>query len=75
MALLEVDELIVLWGAVITEVSIESPQHTAFLSLTKPLGLIHNEGGANLLLAAPNIFAKDVLESRLRSVVNDVLTV
>ena len=61
MALLEVDELIVLWGAVITEVSIESPQHRAFLSLTKPLGLIQNEGGANLLLAAPNIFAKDVL--------------
>ena len=74
MALLEVDELIVLWVAVITEVSIESPQHRAFLSLTKPLGIIQNEGGANLLLAAPNIFAKDVLETRLRGVLNEALS-
>jgi len=43
--------------------------------MTKPLGLLHNEGGAtSLLVAAPNAFAKDVLESRLRAVVNEVLT-
>jgi chromosomal replication initiator protein len=43
--------------------------------MTKPLGLLQNEGGAtSLLVAAPNAFAKDVLESRLRSVVNEVLT-
>jgi chromosomal replication initiator protein len=43
--------------------------------MTKPLGLLQNEGGAtSLLVAAPNAFAKDVLESRLRAVVNEVLT-
>jgi chromosomal replication initiator protein len=43
--------------------------------MTKPLGLLQNEGGAtSLLVAAPNAFAKDVLESRLRTVVNEVLT-
>jgi chromosomal replication initiator protein len=43
--------------------------------MTKPLGLIQSDGGiTNLLVAAPNVFAKDVLESRLRIVVNEVLT-
>jgi chromosomal replication initiator protein len=43
--------------------------------MTKPLGLLQKEGGAtSLLVAAPNAFAKDVLESRLRSVINEVLT-
>ena len=43
--------------------------------MTKPLGLIQSDGGiTNLLVAAPNVFAKDVLESRLRVVVNEVLT-
>ena len=37
MALLEVDDLTALWGAVIAEVSVESPQHRAFLSLTNHL--------------------------------------
>jgi chromosomal replication initiator protein len=37
--------------------------------------LIQSDGGiTNLLVAAPNVFAKDVLESRLRIVVNEVLT-
>jgi chromosomal replication initiator protein len=43
--------------------------------MTKPLGLLPNEDGpASLLVAAPNSFAKDVLESRLRPVINEVLT-
>ena len=75
MALLEVDDLTALWGAVIAEVSVESPQHRAFLSLTKPLGLIQGEGGSNLLLSAPNAFAKDVLETRLRAILNEALSV
>jgi len=75
MALLEVDDLTTLWGAVIAEVSVESPQHRAFLSLTKPLGLIQGEGGSNLLLSAPNAFAKDVLETRLRALLNEALSV
>ena len=63
-----------LWGAVIEKVSTDAPQHRAFLTLTKPLGLIKSDGGSNLLLAAPNVFAKDVLETRLRSVLGEVLS-
>ena len=74
MALLEVEDLGGLWSSLIEEVAVESPQHRAFLSLTKPLGLIQNEGGSNLLLAAPNEFAKDVLESRLRAPLNEALS-
>jgi len=67
-------ELPTLWGRVIEEVAINAPQHRAFLQLTKPLGLLHNEDQITLLVAAPNLFAKDVLESRLRTIVSDVLT-
>ena len=74
MAVVEV-ELTELWDRVIEHVSIGEPQHRAFLAMTKPLGLIQSEGGiTNLLVAAPNAFAKDVLESRLRIIVNEVLT-
>ena len=67
-------ELTTLWGRVIEVVATDAPQHKAFLQLTKPLGLLHNDDQITLLVAAPNLFAKDVLESRLRSVVSDVLT-
>jgi len=67
-------ELTTLWDLVIEEVAVDAPQHRAFLRLTKPLGLLHNNEQTTLLVAAPNLFAKDVLESRLRSVVCDVLT-
>ena len=67
-------ELTALWGRVIEVVALDAPQHKAFLQLTKPLGLLHNDDQITLLVAAPNLFAKDVLESRLRSVVSDVLT-
>ena len=68
-------ELTELWDRIVEHVSAGEPQHRAFLAMTKPLGLLQNEGGAtSLLVAAPNAFAKDVLESRLRSVVNEVLT-
>ena len=74
MAVVEV-ELTDLWDRVIEHVSLGEPQHRAFLTMTKPLGLIQSEGGiTNLLVAAPNAFAKDVLESRLRIVVNEVLS-
>jgi chromosomal replication initiator protein len=74
MAVAEV-ELTDLWDRVIEHVSLGEPQHRAFLTMTKPLGLIQSEGGiTNLLVAAPNAFAKDVLESRLRGVVNEVLS-
>ena len=68
-------ELTELWDRVVEHVSAGEPQHRAFLAMTKPLGLLQNEGGAtSFLVAAPNAFAKDVLESRLRTVVNEVLT-
>ena len=68
-------ELTELWERVVEHVSAGEPQHRAFLAMTKPLGLLQKEGGAtSLLVAAPNAFAKDVLESRLRTVVNEVLT-
>ena len=68
-------ELTELWDRIVEHVSAGEPQHRAFLAMTKPLGLLQNEGGAtSLLVAAPNAFAKDVLESRLRAVVNEVLT-
>ena len=68
-------ELSQLWDRVVEHVSAGEPQHRAFLAMTKPLGLLQNEGGiTSLLVAAPNAFTKDVLESRLRTVVNEVLT-
>jgi chromosomal replication initiator protein len=68
-------ELTELWERVVEHVSAGEPQHRAFLAMTKPLGLLQKEGSAtSLLVAAPNAFAKDVLESRLRTVVNEVLT-
>lgn len=73
MTLIESD-LAQLWERVIADVSIDTPQHRAFLSLTKPLGLLKSNGANNLLVAAPNAFAKDVLETRLRGVVSDVLS-
>ena len=75
MALLETgSDLPTLWRSVVELVSDQSPQHRAFLSLTKPLGLLQGEGGSNLLLSAPNDFAKEVLETRLRATLNDVLS-
>ena len=47
-----------------------SPQHRAWVALTRPLGLVED----TVLLAAPNEFAKDVLESRLRPVIAEALS-
>ena len=45
-------------------------QQRAFFALTRPLGLV----GDTALIAAPNEFTKDVLESRLSPVVCDALS-
>ena len=74
MAKTESDLLEDLWSGVINSVSQDSPQNRAFLTLTKPLGLLKSDGGSNLLVAAPNGFAKDVLESRLKVALNDALS-
>ena len=73
MAVIEI-ELSDLWARVITEAAQVAPQHKAFLTMTKPLGLLQSDGATNLLVAAPNAFAKDVLETRLRSLISEVLT-
>ena len=67
-------DLLELWKGIVDSVAKESPQNRAFLTLTKPFGLLKSDGGSNLLLAAPNVFAKDVLESRLKVLLNDALS-
>ena len=47
-----------------------SAQHLAWVGLTRPLGLVEDTA----LLAAPNEFAKDVLDSRLRPVIAQALS-
>ena len=74
MALLEEVDLTILWGSVIEAMSSESPQHRAFLALTKPLGLLQGDGAATLLLNTPNQFAKDFLEIRVKNTLNEILT-
>ena len=74
MALLEEVDLNSLWALVVNALSSESPQHRAFLALTKPLGLLQGDSGATLLLNTPNQFAKDFLELRIKSALNEILT-
>jgi chromosomal replication initiator protein len=45
-------------------------QHRAWLSMTRPLGLVND----TVVLAAPNEFAKDVLESKLRPLIAHALS-
>jgi chromosomal replication initiator protein len=47
-----------------------SPQQRAWLRLTRPLALVEDTA----LLAAPNQFAKDAFESRLRNVITDAIS-
>jgi chromosomal replication initiator protein len=70
----ETVELSGLWERTIGVVADQAPQHRAFLRLTRPMGLVENGESTTLLIAAPNPFAKDVLESRLRPAVTEVLS-
>lgn len=65
-------ELTQLWERALETVA--DPQYRAFLRLTKPMGLLENDESSTLLIAAPNAFAKDVLESRLRGAVTASLS-
>jgi chromosomal replication initiator protein len=47
-----------------------SPQQRAWIRLTKPLALIEDTA----LLAAPNQFAKDAFESRLRPIITEAIS-
>lgn len=66
------DDLDEVWAQAIASLSDGSltPQQRAFVALTKPMGLVSDTA----LIAAPNEFTKDVLETRLRPMVVDALT-
>jgi len=66
------NELTAMWNAALDSLSdgTLSPQQKAFVSLTRPLGLVED----TVLIAAPNEFTKDVLETRLRPLVSTALS-
>jgi len=66
------DELAVVWGRTLAGLAdgTLSPQHRAFLRLTRPMALV----GDTVLIAAPNDFARDVIENRLRTVLTEALS-
>ncbi len=68
----EENELAPYWSAALASLSDEDlpTQQRAFVTLTEPLGLV----GDTALVAAPNEFTKDVLETRLRPIVVRALT-
>ncbi len=74
MATLTQVDLQKLWEQVVSSVS--TPQYSAFLARTKPLGLLlgASDEGSNLLLSAPDLFTKDVLETRLRGILTEELS-
>ena len=47
-----------------------APQHRAFLQLTRPLALVEDTA----LIAVPNEFAKEVIETRLRQMITEALS-
>jgi chromosomal replication initiator protein len=65
-------DLTEVWAATIASLSDGSltPQQRAFVMLTRPLGLVEDTA----LIAAPNEFVKDVLETRLRPTVVEALS-
>ena len=65
-------DLTTMWTAALATLSdgTLSPQQKAFVNLTRPLGFVEDTA----LIAAPNEFTKDVLETRLRPVVTQALS-
>jgi chromosomal replication initiator protein len=63
----EETDLTEVWNQTLSRLSDGSlnPQQRAFVSLTRPLGIVEDTA----LIAAPNEFTKDVLETRLRPAV------
>jgi chromosomal replication initiator protein len=68
----EENELAPYWEAALASLTEDElpAQQRAFVTLTQPLGLV----GDTALVAAPNEFTKDVLETRLRPIVVRALT-
>ncbi len=63
------------WARVIEELSTRSPQNRGFLNTTQPLGLLQRENGASFLLEAPNQFTKDYLEVKIKTTLNEILSI
>ncbi len=65
-------ELVAVWNRAKTRFDDNTlrPQHKAWISLTRPLGLVEDTA----LLAAPNDFAKDYLDNRLRPIIAAALS-
>src|SRR5579862_1440427 len=66
------DDLADVWArslADLAEMQIE-PHQRAWLQLTRPLGLVENTA----LIAAPNDFVKEQLETRLRALITNALS-
>ena len=65
-------ELDAVWHRVVSGLSdgALSPQHRAFVNLTRPLGLVED----TVLLAVPYDLVKDVMENRLRPVLTSALS-
>jgi chromosomal replication initiator protein len=68
----QTDDLDQVWATAIATLSDGSltPQQRAFVDLTRPIGLVNDTA----LIAAPNEFTKDVLETRLRPVIVEALS-
>ena len=68
----EENDLTPYWDTALASLTEEDlpAQQRAFVTLTQPLGLV----GDTALVAAPNDFTKDVLETRLRPIVVRALT-
>jgi chromosomal replication initiator protein len=66
-------ELLVVWERAREQFTADEtlpPQHKAWLSLTRPLGIVEDTA----LLAAPNEFAREYLDNRLRPYIAVLLT-
>jgi len=63
-------ELVEVWNRTLAGLGDVSPRHVAFLRLTRPMGLV----GGTAFIAAPNDFARDVIENRLRPVLTEALS-
>ncbi|CAN5459290.1 chromosomal replication initiator protein DnaA [soil metagenome] len=68
----DLSDLAEVWNNAITQLDDPSvrPHQRAWLSLTRPIGLLHDTA----LLAAPNPYAKDYLENNLRPLITSALT-
>ncbi|MGH3714411.1 MAG: chromosomal replication initiator protein DnaA [Micromonosporaceae bacterium] len=68
----ETADLASVWAAATEELGDDtlSPQQRAWLRLTRPLALVEDTA----LIAAPNPFTKDAIESRLRPAITDALS-